>query len=95
MGHSICTVCRGKVSQCPTCREQYAGTRNLLAEKLSCELERQLKIKAVTGSKIADLKSQKPSASSSPSMQPQSKQVSSRAAALKTVQDVDEFRYKA
>jgi hypothetical protein len=33
-GHSICRVCRTKVSKCPTCRAHLGGIRNLSLEKL-------------------------------------------------------------
>lgn len=34
-GHSICSYCRPKVGQCPTCRSSFGSTRNYTLEALS------------------------------------------------------------
>ena len=34
-GHNICDICKQKVSNCPTCRNQFLKTRNLALEDLA------------------------------------------------------------
>jgi hypothetical protein len=34
-GHKICSICRPKVSHCPTCRDKFVDTRNLALEALA------------------------------------------------------------
>lgn len=37
-GHNVCNVCKLNLTNCPTCRAQFTGTRNLALEKLSQEI---------------------------------------------------------
>ncbi|KAG4068938.1 hypothetical protein HA402_005086 [Bradysia odoriphaga] len=37
-GHSICTVCRNRLSECPFCKAPYQGTRNYAIEDIVREL---------------------------------------------------------
>ena len=33
-GHMVCKKCRNKISNCPTCRSNFADRRNILLEKI-------------------------------------------------------------
>lgn len=99
LGHSICNDCRFKVLQCPTCRQPYYGTRNLLAERLWDELERFSKEKErMSYSQAVKLKPPLLVPAASASMQP--KEVLERALGLnvdtkattQSQQDNEEFR---
>jgi E3 ubiquitin-protein ligase SIAH1 len=37
-GHNICNICRPKVRDCPTCRQQFLNTRNVALEKVAAEV---------------------------------------------------------
>ena len=38
-GHNICNICKLKVTQCPTCRQQCLNNRNVAIEKLATEVK--------------------------------------------------------
>ena len=38
-GHNICNICKPKVLHCPTCRQEFLGTRNLALEQLAAEVK--------------------------------------------------------
>jgi hypothetical protein len=37
-GHTICNICRYKVTKCPTCRAAFVNTRNLALEDLAAQV---------------------------------------------------------
>jgi hypothetical protein len=37
-GHKICDICKQKVTKCPTCREGFVNTRNLVLEDLAAQV---------------------------------------------------------
>jgi E3 ubiquitin-protein ligase SIAH1 len=38
-GHNICHICRKKMNQCPSCRQQFLETRNLALEELASHVK--------------------------------------------------------
>ena len=37
-GHNICNICKQRVQNCPTCRQQLLNTRNVALEKVATEM---------------------------------------------------------